>query len=222
MSIIEYYPPVIRRIREIKQIAKAEDIEFSKLYEKAKEVEENMYLSTASEAGVIDFENMLGITPKTGQSIEERKAYILYMMNRQKMSLTELEKMLSAYSKGIRIRPDYQKEELEILLPETERNPELIYGILDNLLPLQVYIRFAMAMDIILNFLKKPDNLTFKTAILIPEKQEKPKMELETDIQTKATTKATVTTCKDMWQLDGTVMLDGSRTLDAQKKEEEL
>ena len=76
--ILNHYPPVIRNIREIQQIAAAEDIEFSKLGAATKRTLDNMFVLTADITGVQRFEKMLGIRPKATQGLKERKSVILF------------------------------------------------------------------------------------------------------------------------------------------------
>ena len=71
--ILNHYPPVIKQIKEMQQIAKAEDIEFSKLNVSINEVIRNMFVFTADETGVIRFEKLLGIKPKAAQSLDDYK-----------------------------------------------------------------------------------------------------------------------------------------------------
>ena len=143
-SIIEHYPPVLQKIKEIQQIAKAEDLEFEKLGLSAAKVLQNMFLSTATEEGVARFESMLGIAAEAGQSLEKRKEHIRYMTNRRKMSLSELENMLASYSKSVELIPDYNRQELEILVGEWVDSLKMIYHVSDEILPLQIYIFFSM------------------------------------------------------------------------------
>lgn len=53
--ILNHYPPVIKQIKDIQQIAKAEDIEFTKLNTSITEVIRNMFVFTADETGVKRF-----------------------------------------------------------------------------------------------------------------------------------------------------------------------
>ena len=53
--ILTHYPPVIKQIKDIQQIAKAEDIEFTKLNTSITEVIRNMFVFTADETGVKRF-----------------------------------------------------------------------------------------------------------------------------------------------------------------------
>ena len=75
--ILNHYPPVIKQIKDIQQIAKAEDIEFTKLNTSITEVIRNMFVFTADETGVKRFEKLLGITPKAAQSLDDRKIYYI-------------------------------------------------------------------------------------------------------------------------------------------------
>ncbi len=45
--ILKHYPPVIRQIKEIQEIARAEDLEFSKLNLSIREVLGDMFVFTA-------------------------------------------------------------------------------------------------------------------------------------------------------------------------------
>lgn len=142
--IINHYPPVIKQMKEMQQIARAEDAEFEKLRSQTAEVIQNMFVFTANEAGISRFERTIGITPKAAQSLDERKAYIFYMMNRRKMSLSELNAMLSGYSKNIELKPVYGNNELVVLMDGVADNLKIVYEILDDLLPLDTCITMQM------------------------------------------------------------------------------
>jgi hypothetical protein len=139
-GIINHYPPVLKQIKEMQQIARAEDAEFEKLKKQISEVIQNMFIFTANEAGISRFERIIGITPKAAQSLDERKAYIFYMMNRRKMSLSELNALLSGYSKNIELKPIYSNNELVVLIDDVAGSLEMVYEILDSLLPLDTCI----------------------------------------------------------------------------------
>ena len=134
--ILNHYPPVIKQIKDIQQIAKAEDIEFTKLNTSITEVIRNMFVFTADETGVKRFEKLLGITPKAAQSLDDRKIYIISMMNRRKMSLEELTAMLSNYSEGIRLINDMSNFEMIVEINTDAGSLETINSIIDEILPL--------------------------------------------------------------------------------------
>jgi len=56
--IINHYPPVIKQIKEMQQIARAEDIEFEKLKAVTTQTIRNMFVYTADETGVKRFETV--------------------------------------------------------------------------------------------------------------------------------------------------------------------
>ena len=64
--ILNHYPPVIKQIKDIQQIAKAEDIEFTKLNTSITEVIRNMFVFTANETGVKRFEKLFRDYAKGG------------------------------------------------------------------------------------------------------------------------------------------------------------
>lgn len=188
--ILNHYPPVIKQIREIRQIAKAEDIEFSKLNASIKEIIKNMFVFTANEIGVQRFEKLLGIKPKPTQGLDDRKLYIFLMLNRRKMSLHEILKLLSEYTKGISLNLDYEKYELTMESDDSATNTGMLLKVLDEIMPLQIYIYFKMETVMVTKF----GELTG-----------------ELDMETTAKWKST----SEEWYFDGTVPLDGSRLLNA-------
>lgn len=141
--ILNHYPPIIKRIKDVQQIAKAEDLEFSKLNTCINEAIHNMFVFTANERGVERFEKMLGITPKTTQSLDDRKIYISSMMNRRKMSLSELTAMLSNYCEDIELINDTSKMEMIVKTQKKNIDIFIINDILDEVLPMNILYKFS-------------------------------------------------------------------------------
>ncbi len=144
--ILNHYPPVIKQMKEIQQIAKAEGIEFSKLYASMDKVTRNMFIYTADESGVARFERMLGITPKAAQSLDDRKVYLIFMMNRKKMGMSELTAMLSGYCSGIKLGSDIANMEMMVEMGAGTISIDTISDILEETLPLGIYFHFAVNM----------------------------------------------------------------------------
>lgn len=221
-NIINSYPPIISQINEMKQIAKAEDAEFEKFYEYLKDAIANMFVSTANEKGLERFEKMLGIIPQGSQNPDERRAYILFVMNRRKMNLSELKSLIEDYAKDIELFPDYNRSELKVMAGECVTDLRTAYNMLDELLPLQVYIYFSMAIIVSAVFGVSLPEITLKSDICNTNIW-KMKTALKTFfLITEKFDDAYVTEEKDLWTLDGTVCLDGGRILDAERKEEAL
>ena len=162
--ILNHYPSVIKQIEEIKQIANAEDIEFSKLNLSADKIKKNMFILTADKTGVERFEHLLRITPKGTQSLEERKAVILFQANRRKMSLTELQTMLLDYLPGVQFFIDKVEMKLTVTIGIDAGRVEILRNIIDEILPLEIYfmlgyhdtfgssVRHSMAITFIMVF----------------------------------------------------------------------
>ncbi|MDE6052163.1 MAG: YmfQ family protein [Lachnospiraceae bacterium] len=246
-AIIEYYPQIIRQIKEIQQIARAEDIEFSKLRRRMAETIGNMFIFTANEEGIGRFEKMLGITTDTKQKLDDRRLYLLSVLNRQKMSLSELEKLLKTYA-DVELIIDPDAGRLWTKVGDNVSNLKLIYNILDGFMPLNISMEFSSEISAILQFLETHKALEMETSIRIRGNvknawfldgsvkldgsrllnvelyPQQISMDLETFVKNAGIKSDSVelTSKKDLWFLDGSVKLDGSRLLDAELREEEL
>lgn len=145
--ILNHYPLAIRQINDIQQIAKAEDIEFSKLDASINSVIKNMSVLTADETGVQRFEKVLGLKPEAGQSLDDRKICIMAMGNRGKISIKELETMLSQYCEGIRLETNINNMELAVVREESIISIHTIHNILEENLPLNIFYHFLTKLE---------------------------------------------------------------------------
>lgn len=142
----------MQHIREIQQIARAEDIEFSKLKASTTAVIRNMFVFTADETGIKRFEKLLGITPKAAQSLDDRRLYIISMMNRRKMSLNELTAMLSNYSEGLELLNDVANMEMIIAINTDAGSLATMNSIIDEILPLNIYFEFSLQRETVIKY----------------------------------------------------------------------
>lgn len=246
-AIIEHYPPALRQIKEIGQIASAEDIEFAKLRGMMDETIANMFIFSANEEGVRRYENILCIASNNKQKLEDRKLYILSVLNKKKMSLSELEKLLSTYA-DVKLNISNDMERLEIKVGDSVSNVNLIYKILDDFMPLNISMEFATEIDALTCLREQHKTLEMETTTTIRRTLKNAwyldgsvkldgsrmldvdlcpqpvRMNLETIIKTMEikSDHVELISKKDLWYLDGSVKLDGSRLLDAEFREEEL
>ncbi len=248
--ILNHYPPVIKQIREVQQIARAEDIELSKLNTLFGTVSRNMFVTTADETGVQRFEKLLGIKPKVMQSLEDRKLYILIMINRRKMSLREIAELLSEYAKEIKLKPSYEKDELTVETGDNASDIVTLFKVLDEIIPLHIYIFFKMEIVAKAEFTETPLALELETSVnwenakgewyldgsvpldgsrlinaaLVSKKITEIELELENTIETTVEIfkDMELTEQKNLWYLDGSVSLDGSRMLNAEIHKEAI
>lgn len=163
------------------------------------------------------------------------------------MSLSELEKLLKNYA-DVELRIDNDTERLNVNISNNTSNVELIYRILDDFVPLNLYMEFGTEISFMILFAETSGKLEMETTVSIRRKSENAwfldgsvqldgsrLLNAEIHFQTVALDMETVTkitnlsypdmqltSMKDLWFLDGSVRLDGSRLLDAEIRKEEL
>ena len=74
--MLEYLPPVLREVRDFQCLMGQYQAILEDIWRREGETEDNFYLETADERGLIHWENILGIVPGVDRSIEERRRVI--------------------------------------------------------------------------------------------------------------------------------------------------
>lgn len=90
VDLLSYWMPLLRKIKEFKEIAKTEEPELRYILEAIDRTLANMFIETADEYGVKRFENMMGLYPEEGDSLETRRFNVLIKWN-DKVPYTEKE-----------------------------------------------------------------------------------------------------------------------------------
>ncbi len=80
-NIIEHLPDVSKGFKEIKAITSVENIELTILDEKIKELKNNQFFLFCNEQGIKRFEELLKITPKVTDTLEDRQFRVLARYN---------------------------------------------------------------------------------------------------------------------------------------------
>ncbi len=75
-DLVSYLPPFVAEFGEISAALKAENPEFTLVWDGAARVLRNEFIETADEHGILRFEKMLGIIPEPDDSLEGRRARI--------------------------------------------------------------------------------------------------------------------------------------------------
>lgn len=81
IDLLSYWMPLLRKIYEFKQIAKAEEPELRYILEEIDRTLSNMFIETADEYGIKRFEDMMGLFPEVGDSLETRRFNVLVKWN---------------------------------------------------------------------------------------------------------------------------------------------
>ena len=74
--MLEYLPPVLRRVRDFQCLMGAYEGEVSALWGLERETEDNFYLFTADGRGLAHWENILGIVPREESSLAARRQMV--------------------------------------------------------------------------------------------------------------------------------------------------
>lgn len=117
VDLLSYWMPVLRKIKEFKEIAKAEEPELRYLLEAIDRTLSNFFITTADEYGISRFENMMGIFPDEDEGLETRRFNVLIKWN-DKVPYTDEElynRLLSLCGKGnFTITPHYEEYRINI------------------------------------------------------------------------------------------------------------
>jgi hypothetical protein len=81
VDLLSYWMPVLRNLKEFKEIAKAEEPEIQALLEAVDRALANMFITTADEYGIAQFEDMMGIYPENKADLETRRFNVLVKWN---------------------------------------------------------------------------------------------------------------------------------------------
>ena len=83
VALSSYWLPLLRDLREFKEIVKAEEPEIKALLMAVDKTLANMYLQTADEDGISKYENLLGLYPSAGDSLDTRRFRVQTKWNDQ-------------------------------------------------------------------------------------------------------------------------------------------
>lgn len=220
--LIEYLPPVVKKIREMQAICAAEQPYF---YEAEQEIENILcraFISLADEKGISRFETIYGITPTEYKTLEERRIAILIRSSKKNLSLNDVTNLFCNYSQEIALVPNYNTDELTVEVSDNVADIGIIYKILDDLISIIVYIYFAMEIITKVKFVETKKVLELETTNKLKDSEISCSLFLVTLIKTETFEDTTVTMQKDLWFLDGSVLLNGSKKLNAIQIEEVL
>lgn len=81
VDLLSYWMPVLRKLKEFKEIAKAEEPELRYILEAIDRTIANMFITEADEYGISRFESMMGIFPDEGSTLDTRKFTVLAKWN---------------------------------------------------------------------------------------------------------------------------------------------
>lgn len=152
--LIDYLPPIVKKIRELQEICAAEQPNFDEAEKEIENILCRVFVSRADEKGIMRFEKVYGITPSPEETIEQRRVNILIRNIKRNISLSEVLTILYNYTVNIELKCDYNKDEATITLKDKTTDIAIIYKALDEIAPLNVYIKEKMLTENRVSILK--------------------------------------------------------------------
>lgn len=152
--LIDYLPPIVKKIRELQEICAAEQPNFDEAEKEIENILCRVFVSRADEKGIMRFEKVYGITPSPEETIEQRRVNILIRNIKRNISLSEVLTILYNYTVNIELDCDYNEEEAIITLKDETTDIAIIYKALDEIAPLNVYIKEKMLTENRVSILK--------------------------------------------------------------------
>ena len=139
VDLLSYWMPILRELKEFKEIAKAEEPEILLLLAECDRTLSNMFIETADEYGISQFEEMMGIYPLEGDTLDNRRFTVLVKWS-DKLPYTEetLRNLLSVLcgESSYTLKIDYENYEVMVKLAlESEDNAGEVNDLLDRVLP---------------------------------------------------------------------------------------
>lgn len=152
--LIDYLPPIVKKIRELQEICAAEQPNFDEAEKEIENILCRVFVSRTDEKGIIRFEKVYGITPSPEETIEQRRVNILIRNIKRNISLSEVLTILYNYTVNIELDCDYNEDEAIITLKDETTDIAIIYKALDEIAPLNVYIKEKMLTENRVSILK--------------------------------------------------------------------
>lgn len=151
IDLLGYWMPVLRQLKEFKEIAKAETPELKYILEQVERTLNNMFIETADEYGIKRFEDMMGIYPEAGASLETRRFNVLVKWN-DKVPYTEKElynRLISICGDdNFSVNPDYKNYFLEIITHlGIEGAFDIISSILQDMIPCNLVLDLKNTLE---------------------------------------------------------------------------
>ncbi len=144
VDIKEYWPVVVRDIREFDKLSQAENPEITTLWSEAGNVFDDQFITTATLNGVMRWEKILGITPKANYTLEDRRFAILVRLGEQLPYTTPVFKQLLSQlcgKDGYVLTIDHNLYSVDILVELKSKNMvSEVQGLSEKMLPANLTI----------------------------------------------------------------------------------
>lgn len=148
LDIKEYFPNVLKEVREFKILDTAETPELKSIYDCIGEVLDNSFIETAKETGIARAEKIVGISPRATDTLEERKFNVLAKYNEDlPYTVTKLNELLSILcgEKGYHLEINNSEFKLTVKVELTsKKSKEAVDELLERVTPANMLLSVTL------------------------------------------------------------------------------
>ena len=148
VDLLSYWMPILRNLKDFKEIAKAEEPEIRLLLDAVDRTLNNMFIETADEYGIKRFEEIMGIYPEAGTDLETRRfSVFVKWSDKLPYTLEILDGLLETLcgESGYRLKVDNSKYSLTVKLAiSNEHNVDEVRELLDRVVPANLITKITL------------------------------------------------------------------------------
>lgn len=189
VDLLSYWMPVLRQLKEFKEIAKAEEPELRYLLEACDRTLTNFFITTADEQGISRFESMLGISSNEGVDLETRRLLVLTRWASREVYTDEwlYNKFLSLCGSNDKfsITPHYEEYAMDIAI---ELGVKGIFEILSSLISDTLPCNLVYTLK---GYIKAQNTTTLSVGVAVSTAMS---YQITNDIESKVSTVSTLNT----------------------------
>ena len=147
VDIKDYWSPVVGESLEFTLIADAENPEFNYLWEKIYGLVDEYFVKSATEYGVHRMEKILNLTPLATDTLEQRKANIIWKLNlRIPYTMTFLNNILASMvgEENRQVEHDNDVQTLIVRIKEGSRDMNQLRKDLEKIIPQNLVLKLEV------------------------------------------------------------------------------
>lgn len=244
--LLELLPGFLRQYREYRVIMGTEQVELDSIQARISDLLSDGFIDTATEEGLAHMERMYGIAAEKGASLNERRFAIKTKLSRSlPYTMRQYRAMLAAMcgAGNFEVALDHGEYALRVIVPVERNGWELakaVNQLSKEVLPANLSYFYILRHDVLTPIKTAHQmGLVFTTSVIARGKPRTldgswpldgtclldgtwrfgvygARHDCHVGVRQEAAYGAMIEARKDLWRLDGTVKLDGSRRLDAE------
>ncbi len=148
IDIKEYWPPIIRELKEFRKIAEIENPELEKLWQEIENIVDDQFIETATERGIARREKILGVVPFADDTLESRRFRVRGLWNEKlpytyRVLLEKLENLCGADGYTISLNTEEYSLDIKIELTK-KRMFDAVSEIVKRMIPANIDITIEL------------------------------------------------------------------------------